>query len=358
MKIALGLSGGIDSTVCAMILQDAGHEVIGITMAKWTPASGIVDADKRGCFGPSEPAALHSASKAAQQLGIEHHIINLEEEFEREVLQYYRLSYAAGRTPNPCVICNRKIKFGALLTKAKASGIAFDRFATGHYARVSYDQALARWQLLKALDPAKDQSYFLSGLSQDQLAITLFPLGKMLKSEIKAYAESRGFAYLIKSKESQDFLESYDNSPLFRAGDSSPGAFEDRYGKVLGTHKGLSHYTIGQRKGLGLAGFAEAQYVIGLDAKRNTVIIGPEAELYGSALFAREVNWLSIPAPKGRLHCSGKIRLAHDPVPCTVEPISEDSYTVKFSEALAAITPGQVIAFYDADLVLGSGIIV
>lgn len=357
MKIALGLSGGVDSTVTAMILRDQGHEVIGITMSKWTPESGIIQADKRGCFGPSEPQAVASAIQAAKRLGIEHHVINLEQEFEQEVLEYYRLTYASGRTPNPCVVCNRKIKFGALLEKATASGIAFDKFATGHYARIRFDAQLSRWQLLKALDPAKDQSYFLSGLSQEQLSLSLFPLGSMLKTDIKAYAESHGFAYLIKKKESQDFLESEDNSPLFKPGDAIPGAFVDRSGKVLGTHRGLAHYTIGQRKGLGLAGFPVPQYVIGMDAVVNTITIGPEEDLFSDALYAEDVSWLSIPEPEGVLHCCGKIRLAHEPVPCAVEKTIDGSYYVKFGEGISAVTPGQVIAFYDDELVLGAGFI-
>jgi len=357
VRIALGMSGGVDSTVCAMLLKEQGHEVIGLTMAKWNPKSGILSADKRGCYGPSEPQALQSAIQSATRLGIEHHVINLEEEFEREVLEYYRSVYACGKTPNPCVLCNRKIKFGALLEKARASGISFDRFATGHYARTFYDADSERWQLMKAKDSLKDQSYFLSGLSQEQLSITLFPLGTMLKSKIKAYAESQGFEYLIKKKESQDFLESFDKSPLFQESDARPGYFKDRAGKILGMHKGLIHYTIGQRKGLGLAGFAEPQYVIAMDAETNTIYIGPEADLFSDTLYATEMNWLSIPEPQGELSCQGKIRLAHEPVPCTVDKLSSGKYYVKFSESISAITPGQVIAFYDHELVLGSGII-
>ncbi|MDD3579227.1 MAG: tRNA 2-thiouridine(34) synthase MnmA [Candidatus Cloacimonetes bacterium] len=358
MKIALGMSGGIDSTVCAMLLRDQGHEVIGITMTKWNPRSGIVQADKRGCFGPSEPQAIESAKRTAAKLGIEHHIINLEQEFEREVLEYYRQCYASGRTPNPCVVCNQKIKFGALLSKAQASGISFDRFATGHYARISYSEQLSRWQLHQARDKAKDQSYFLSALSQEQLSLTLFPLGEMMKTEIKAFAESKGYEYLIKKKESQDFLESYDNTPLFHNSDIVPGQFVDRDGKVLGMHKGLVHYTIGQRKGLGLAGFTVPQYVIGINPESNTVIIGPEEELFSDSLYARSLQWVSIPEPKQQLRCQGKIRLAHQPVSCTVDHLTDDKYYIMFSECISAITPGQVIALYDDDLVLGSGIII
>ncbi len=358
MRIALGMSGGVDSTMCALLLREMGHEVIGLTMTKWSPKSGILKAEKRGCFGPSEPAAVEAAIDAARRLGIRHQVISLEEEFGRDVLDYYRKSYSAGRTPNPCVVCNRKIKFGALLRKALDLGISFDRFATGHYARISYCEELARWQLHKAMDPTKDQSYFLSGLSQEQLAFSLFPLGSMLKSELKAFAESKGFEYLIKKKESQDFLESNDKSPLFDPANEQPGAFVDRYGKVLGMHKGLIHYTIGQRKGLGLAGFAVAQYVIGMDYETNTVIIGPEEELYSDSLYARDFNWVSIPKPGTALQCFGKIRLAHEPAPCRIDLISPNNWYVKFQQAVSAITPGQVVALYQDDLVLGSGFIV
>jgi tRNA-uridine 2-sulfurtransferase len=357
MKIALGMSGGVDSTMCALMLQESGHEVIGITMAKWNPDSGIISADKRGCFGPSEPQALKAAAALAQKLGLEHHQINLEAEFAADVLRYYTDTYLKGQTPNPCVVCNRQIKFGALLEKARALGIEFERFATGHYARLRFDEGSRRWQLLKAADQHKDQSYFLSLLSQAQLAQTLFPLGDMQKSEIKEYARARGFEKLIKKKESQDFLESNDSSPLFRAYSFEPGDFVDRNMKVLGRHKGLIHYTIGQRKGLGLAGFAEAQYVIGIDKAQNRVIIGPERELYSQSLFATAVNWVSIAEPQGKFSCFAKIRLAQEPQPCTVEKMPDGSFLVSFDTPVSAITPGQVVAFYDEDLVLGAGFI-
>lgn len=355
MKIALGLSGGVDSTICAMLLKEAGHEVIGITMRKWSAASGIVNKDKRGCFGPSEPQALASAKEAAAKLGILQYEIDLEEEFKEEILSYYRQSYAAGLTPNPCVFCNQKIKFGALLKSAINSGISFDRFATGHYARTSYNAELQRWQLFKAIDKSKDQSYFLSGLNQEQLSLSLFPLGDMLKTQIKAYAETHGFEYLIKKKESQDFLESYDNSPLFEATDARAGYFIDKNGKILGEHKGLIYYTVGQRKGLGLKGFPEAQYVISLDKTTNNILVGNESELYSDKLLAININWLSIPAPTEGLECSAKIRLAQEPEACTITPLSDGSALVRFTKPISAITPGQIVAFYEGDMVLGMG---
>ncbi len=357
MKIALGMSGGVDSSMCALMLQELGHEVIGVTMTKWSPSSGINRADKRGCFGPSEPQAVESAVRLAQKLGIPHHVINLEQEFRFDVLDYYASTYSEGRTPNPCVVCNHRIKFGALWQKTRELGIDFERFATGHYARIGFDPDLGRWQLLRAADQSKDQSYFLSLLSQEQLAQSLFPLGEMTKDKIREIARAQGYNYLVKKKESQDFLESEDDSPLFRDYEPQEGDFVDLAGKVLGRHKGLIHYTIGQRKGLGLAGFAEAQYVMGLDPVKNQVIIGPKSALYGDSLQAIDLNWISIPAPQAKLHCQAKIRLAQDPVACLVESRSDGSYQVKFERPISAITPGQLIAFYDGDLVLGAGFI-
>lgn len=357
MKIALGLSGGIDSAMCALMLKQQGHEVIGITMTKWNPCSGIDSADKRGCYGPSEPAALTAAVQSAAKLGIEHHIIDLEEEFSRIVLKYFTDSYVQGKTPNPCVVCNSQIKFGVMIQKARDMGIQFERFATGHYARVAFDEPSRRWQLRTAADPLKDQSYFLSMLSQAQLALCLFPLGNMQKSDLKDLARAQGYGDLIKKKESQDFLESYDSSPLFKDYRVEEGDFVDQDMKVLGRHKGLIHYTIGQRKNLGLAGFAEAQYVLALDKAQNRVIIGPERDLYHDSLFATAVNWVSIPEPETALACTAKIRLAQAPQPCRIEKMHDGSFYVRFDSPVSAITPGQVVAFYADDLVLGAGFI-
>jgi len=357
MKIALGLSGGIDSTMCALMLKQQGHEVIGITMTKWNLCSGITSADKRGCYGPSEPAAITAAVRSAKKLGIEHHIIDLAGEFTSIVLKYFTDSYVQGRTPNPCVVCNSQIKFGAMIQKAQEKGIEFERFATGHYARVAYDEPSRRWQLLTAADSLKDQSYFLSMLSQAQLALCLFPLGDLQKSDLKDFARAQGYEYLIKEKESQDFLESYDSSPLFKDYRVEEGDFVDQDMKILGRHKGLIHYTIGQRKNLGLAGFAEAQYVLALDKAQNRVIIGPERDLYKDFLYATGVNWVSISEPEAGLSCTAKIRLAQTPQPCKIEKTPDGSFHVRFETPISAITPGQVVAFYDGDLVLGAGFI-
>lgn len=356
MKIALGMSGGVDSTISAYLLKEMGYEVVGITMAKWNEKSGILTKDKRGCYGPSEPLALNKAKETAKKLGIEHHIIRLDEEFEELVLKYYTETYLEGRTPNPCVLCNRFIKFGALLDKAKAMGISFDKFATGHYAINRYNEKLKRWQLQKGRDKDKDQSYFLAMLTQEQLSKAIFPLGEMLKSEIREIAKGLGIAHLIKDKESQDFLESYDHSPLFKGHKSLGGELVDTEGQVLGKHKGLMHYTIGQRKGIGLAGFDSPRYVVGIDKAKNRVIIGRKEDLFQSYLYANYVNWVSIAKPDEPLKCSAKIRQAQEPAPCTITK-EEGRFKVIFDEPIAAITGGQLVAFYAEDLLLGAGII-
>lgn len=356
MRVALGLSGGVDSTIAAILLKEQGYDVIGITMAKWNPESGILTRDKRGCFGPSEPNALISAERAAKKLGIEHYIIRLDDEFKVDVLDYFTSTYALGKTPNPCVMCNQQIKFGALITKARELGLDFDYFATGHYAQASYSKDLDRWQLFQAADKRKDQSYFLSFLTQEQIASSLFPLGGMQKDDIREFARTRGFEYLIKKKESQDFLESNNILPLFKNTRFAPGDFVDTQGNILGKHKGLIHYTIGQRKGLGLAGFDSPRYVISLNHRENKVVIGKEEELYKDELLAVNMNWISIPEPTAELRSEAKVRLAQEPVSCTVN--KEDIlWKVCFDEPVSAITPGQVLALYDSEMLLGAGFI-
>lgn len=356
MRVALGLSGGVDSTIAAILLQEQGYEVVGITMAKWNPSSGMLTRDKRGCFGPSEPDAILSAELAAKKLGIEHHVIRLDDEFKAQVLDYFTATYALGKTPNPCVVCNHQIKFGALISKARELVPDFEYFATGHYAQTSYSEESGRWQLFQAADNRKDQSYFLSFLSQEQLASSLFPLGGMQKDDIREFARKRDFEYLIKKKESQDFLESENILPLFRNMKITPGDFVDKDGNILGTHKGLIHYTIGQRKGLGLAGFDSPRYVIALNRRQNRVVIGREEELFKDELLAVNMNWVSIPEPKQELCCTAKVRLAQKPVPCTLSR-DESLWKVAFHEPVSAITPGQVVALYDGKMLLGAGFV-
>lgn len=352
-RVALGMSGGLDSTMTALILMDAGYEVIGITMSTWDPSLPIKDQSRRGCFGPGEPTNLESAVKAAQLLGIEHHIIKLQSEFRAEVLDYFCSTYEAGQTPNPCARCNPYIKFGALPQKARDLGLDFDYFATGHYLRKT--SGMGRVQLRKALDKSKDQSYFLCFLSQEQLATSLFPLGDYTKAELREYAASRGFEYLAKKKESQDFLQTDDYTVLFK--EQHPGDLVDHEGRILGRHRGLIHYTIGQRRNLGIAGMPEPYYVIGIDASANRVIVGPESYLYSDTAVVHSANWLSIAEPNGPFRAEVKIRLAHQTAACTLSPMPGGEWSLHFDEAQLSITPGQVAAFYDDDLLLGGAII-
>lgn len=356
-RVALGMSGGIDSTMSALILQEQGYEVMGLTMSFWDPAIGISKQTKRGCFGPGEADNLEAAKLAARKLGIEHHVIRLSEEFKRHVLGFYTDTYLQGRTPNPCSICNPMLKFGLLPQAARVKGLSFDFFATGHYARKSYDAELERWQIIRGVDRSKDQSYFLSLLSQEQIATSIFPLGEMHKEELKDFARAHGFEYLVKKQESQDFLQTEDHSVLFDTSEIVPGRIIDHEGKVLGTHRGLIHYTIGQRKNLGVAGMPEPYYVIRLDAEKNELVLGPGRLLYSNTLIAEKLNWVSITAPVKKLEVSAKIRFAHEPAKALLEPLDEGRVRLNFTEQQLSITPGQLVVFYRDDLLLGGGFI-
>ena len=350
------MSGGIDSTMSALLLMEQGYEVIGLTMAIWDDSLSF-ESIKSGCFGPGEAEDIESAKASAAKLGIEHHVIRLKDEFRDNVLSYFCSTYLDGRTPNPCVFCNQRMKFGLLPRTAKEQGLSFDYFATGHYVSKGFDPDTARWQLSKATDPTKDQSYFLVFLTQEQLRDTLFPLGNIRKEELKALARRLGWDSLVEKKESQDFLETDDYSVLFPSETFSPGDILSVDGKKLGTHNGLIHYTIGQRRNLGLSGMSEPYYVVEIDAKANRIIVGPQNHLYKKELIAEGMNWISVPGLGKAAKLSAKIRLGHDAADCMVYPESETSIRLVFDEPQLSITPGQVVAIYDSELLLGGGII-
>lgn len=356
-KIALGMSGGIDSTMSALILMEQGYEVIGITMAIWDDSIDIKESIKSGCYGPGEIHDLAAAKKSCVELGIEHHVIELKAEFSQNVLSYFCATYLDGKTPNPCVMCNQRMKFGFLPARARELGLDFDLFATGHYVRRSYDEALERWQLHRAADRSKDQSYFLSFLTQAQLQSVIFPLGELSKAQIRELATRRGFSYLTEKKESQDFLETDDYSVLFEKNAFAEGDIVDVQNSVIGRHKGLIHYTIGQRRNLGISGQTEPWYVLSIDAAANRIVMGPKQYLYQNELCAHDVNWLSIPAPKEEIRATAKIRLQHDPAACRIIPLPENRVRVIFDEDQLSITPGQIVALYDDNTLLGGGII-
>jgi tRNA-specific 2-thiouridylase len=349
----------VDSSVTAYLLKKQGYHVLGLTMQIWDGSLPLLDEGLSGCYGPGEPRDIAAAKALADRLDIPHHVVSLASEYNTEVLDYFRSEYRAGRTPNPCVRCNRSMKFGLLLDRARTMGIAFDTFATGHYARVGQDPVTGRWQLRRSIDVAKDQTYFLSHLSQTQLSQVMFPLGGMTKPEVKAIAREIGWADVADKPESQNFIESKDYGVLFGEQEQKPGPIVTTTGTVLGQHRGIIHYTIGQRKGLGIGGTTDPLYVLRIDACANTVVVGSYSELFSNRLIARELNWIGLPAaPSQPLRVHAKIRQQHKEAPATIQAIpGTDTLEAIFDEPQMSITPGQIVVFFSDDLVLGSGTI-
>ncbi len=360
LTVAVGLSGGLDSAIAAYLLQQAGHQVIGLTMAIWDGSIPLSpkSASRPGCFGPGETEDLRAAEMLARRLDIPHAVIPLAEEYKRSVLDYFREEYRAGRTPNPCVKCNQTMKFGFLLESARKLGLSFDAFATGHYARLREDAASHEPLLRQALHSRKDQSYFLSRLSREQLGSVLFPLGEMDKEEVRKLAIDIGWGDFAAKPESQDFLECGDYTALFTPEESVPGEFVDEKGQVLGEHQGLIHYTIGQRKGLGLGGLAAPLFVVSIDAAKNRVVLGPKEALYTSRVSAARLNYLVDPAsPLLDGPLLARLRLGHKGAQARIVSRKEDSVEVEFASPQLSATPGQVLALYADDGVVASGII-
>jgi tRNA-specific 2-thiouridylase len=353
MKIAVAMSGGVDSSVAAHILKARGHDVFGLTMKVWPCGSGD-DVDPRVCCGP---AAVRDAERVARTIGIPHYTVGLASRFEDVVVEHFVSEYARGRTPNPCARCNRLVKFDTLLAKARSLGAS--RLATGHHAVVRVDPASGLRSLARGTDRDKDQTYFLYGLTQLELAHVIMPVGEITKGEVREAAGRAGL-HVADRPESQDacFVPRGDLESFLR--ERSPGALEpgpivDLEGSVLGEHGGIALYTVGQRSGLGLSR-PEPTYVVRIVARENTIVVGGEADLYSSRLAASGLTWVAGSPPGESFRAEAKIRYAAPPAACRVD-LAGGEASVTFDEPLRAIAPGQAVVFYDGDTVLGGGTI-
>ncbi|HEV2400374.1 MAG TPA: tRNA 2-thiouridine(34) synthase MnmA [Candidatus Sulfotelmatobacter sp.] len=361
--IAVAMSGGVDSSTVAAMLRAEGHDVIGLTMQLWNQRrlagrDGMPEQVTGRCCSLDD---VYDARRVAQQIGIPYYVVNHEDRFERDVVRPFVEEYLSGRTPIPCSLCNNHLKFDQLLTVACQIGA--DRVATGHYARVAYDEARGRWLLKRPADRTKDQTYFLFGLTQDQLSRTLFPLGDMTKPQVRELAAQHGLA-IAEKPDSQEicfvpggdykrFIDAY----LSEQGESLPDTAGDLVttdGQVLGEHTGIHNFTVGQRKGLGVA-TGSPLYVIQISGAQKRVVVGADEYLYSRTLRAKRVNLISVEDLPEPMRVSVKIRHRHEPAPATIERSGPDEILVTFDEPQRAVTPGQAAVFYDGDLVVGGG---
>jgi tRNA-specific 2-thiouridylase len=355
--VAVGMSGGVDSAVTAWLLQEQGYAVVGLTMSIWDPKHPLTAAKQSACYGPGEAEDIAAARATAERLGIPHHTVPLVDEYERWVLDEFRSQHLAGCTPNPCALCNPKMKFGLLPARARELGIRFDRFATGHYARTARtapDAPASRFRLLRGVDPAKDQSYFLARLTQAQLAGTLFPLGGKTKTEVRELARRAGLGALTEKPESQDFFEGDDISVLFNGAGTAPGPIVDESGRVLGRHRGIIHYTVGQRDGLGIAVGVKV-YVKAIRAETNTLVVAPREGVFAEGCRAAGFQWIAGEPPDASRPLTAHLRYRHPGVATQLTLLPDGAADLRFAEPQFAVTPGQMAALYDGDEVLGGG---
>ena len=359
--IAVAMSGGVDSSVVAGLLHSQGENVVGMTMQLWDqqrlPEVRAEGATGRCCSLDD----VYDARYVAQKIGIPYYVVNFEKPFEEQVVKPFVSEYLEGRTPIPCTLCNNFIKFDRFLEMAE--GVGARRIATGHYARIRYDQPSNRWQMLRSADPAKDQTYFLFGLTQEQLSRTMFPLGGMEKPAVRALAEDLGIP-VAQKPDSQEicFVPNGDYAAFIDAylkeqgvaREQAPGELVSKEGKVMGRHQGVHNFTVGQRKGIGIAA-PEPLYVIATDPATKRVTIGRNDDLLRPTAVVRDVNWISIEAPSVPVRAEVKIRNKHAAAPAELVRNNDGSVEVRFDEPQRAVTPGQGAVFYQGDLVLGGG---